>query len=210
MCLGRVRGSSHQKSAISNQNWKNAMDIDEALLTAEEAMEKAVDYLKHELRGVRTGRASTALVEFIKIDAYGTQSDLRALALISIPEPTQLLIKPFDPSTTQAIIKGIQSAGLGLNPMAEGKQVRLQLPALSGERRNQLTGSVKQMGEAAKVTIRNARRDGNKHIDQVEKDKAQHVSEDQAEGAREEIQNLLKKYEQIVDDLVAGKTKEIQ
>ena len=186
------------------------MDIDEALLTAEEAMEKAVDYLKHELRGVRTGRASTALVEFVKIEAYDTQSDLRSLALISVPEPTQILIKPFDPGTTQAIIKGIQSAGLGLNPMAEGKQVRLQLPALSGERRNQLTGSVKQMGEAAKVTIRNARRDGNKHIDVVEKDKAQHISEDAAEKAREEIQNLLKKYEQAVDDLVAAKTKEIQ
>lgn len=173
-------------------------------------MEKAVDYLKHELRGVRTGRASTALVEYVKIEAYGTQADLRTLALISIPEPTQLLIKPFDPSTTQAIIKGIQAAGLGLNPMAEGKQIRLQLPALSGERRNQLIGSVKQMGEAARVTIRNGRRDGNKHIDQVEKDKSQHVSEDDAEKAREEIQNLLKKYEHIVDELITAKSKEIQ
>ena len=186
------------------------MDIDEILLTAEEGMEKAVNYVKSELRGVRTGRASTALVEFVKVDYYGTQSDLRALAMISVPEPTQLLIKPFDPSSLQAIVKAIQSSNLGLNPMTEGKQIRLALPALSGERRQQLVGSIKQMGEQAKVTLRNARRDGTKHLDQMKKDKAAHISEDEIDKASEEVQELLKKYEKTVDDLIAAKSKEIQ
>lgn len=186
------------------------MDIDEIQLTTEEAMEKAVDYLKQEIRGIRTGRASTALVEFIKVDYYGSMSDLRSLALISIPEPTQLLIKPFDASCIQAVVKAIQTSGLGLNPMSEGKQIRLRLPPLSGERRQQLVGSLKQMGEQAKVTIRNARRDGNKHLDLLKKDKSSGISEDQIEKAGEEIQQLLKKYEHQVDELIAHKTKEIQ
>jgi len=186
------------------------MDLDEIILTAEEAMDKAADYLKSELRGVRTGRASTGLVEFIKVDYYGSMSDLRQLALISVPEPTQLLIKPFDQSSTQTIIKAIQTSGLGLNPVGEGKQIRLSIPSLSGERRQQLIHSVKQMGEQAKVSARNARRDANKHVDQAAKDKAMHVSEDEAEAAKEEIQDLLKKYESQIDDAIAVKTKEIQ
>ncbi len=186
------------------------MDLDEALLTAEEAMEKGVEYLRHELRGVRTGRASTGLVEFIKIEYYGSMTDLRQLASITIPEPTQLLIKPFDAGSVQAIIKGIQAAGLGLNPMGEGKQIRLNLPALSGDRRQQLVGSVKQMGEQAKITIRNARRDGNKHIDQAGKDKSLGVSEDMVEQAKTEVQDLVKKYETLVDELINAKIKEVQ
>lgn len=186
------------------------MDLDTILLETEEGMEKAVEYLKHELRGLRTGRASTALVEYIKVDYYGSPTDLRSLALISIPEATQLLIKPFDASTVQAIVKAIQASGLGLNPMSEGKQIRLNLPPLSGERRNQLSASVKQMGEAAKVTIRNARRDGNKNLDGLEKDKSAHVSEDQLKDAKDQVQDLLKKYEGMVDELVTAKSKEIQ
>ncbi len=186
------------------------MDLDEILLTTEEGMEKAVYYLKNELRGVRTGRASMALVEFIKVDYYGSMADLRSLALIAVPEPTQILIKPFDPSSNQAIIKAIQTSGLGLNPINEAKQIRLVLPPLSGERRQQLSSSVKHMGEQAKVTIRNARRDGNKHLDQMKKDKSAHISEDQIKKAGENTQELLKQYEQKVDDLVAGKMKEIQ
>ncbi len=186
------------------------MELDEVLLTTEEGMEKAVNYLKNELKGIRTGRASTALVDFIKVDYYGSQSDLRSIALVSIPEATQLLIKPFDPGSTQAIVKAIQTSGLGLNPMTEGKQIRLSLPPLSGERRQQLMGSVKSMGEQAKVTLRNARRDGNKMLETLKKDKSQHVSEDEIEKAEQEIQDLLKKYETELDKLVAAKQKEIQ
>lgn len=186
------------------------MDIDESLLTCEDSMDKAVDYLKGELRGVRTGRASTALVEFIKVDYYGSPTELRQLALINVPEPTQLLIKPFDASSTKEIGKAIEASGLGLNPTVEAKQIRLNLPSLSGDRRKQLIGSVKQMGEQAKVTIRNARRDANKHVDQVVKNKTQHLSEDSAEDAKDDVQKLLKKYEAMVDELIAAKTKEVQ
>lgn len=186
------------------------MDLDEIQLTAEEAMTKAVDYLKQELRGIRTGRASTALVEFIKVDYYGSATDLRSLALISTPEATQILIKPFDAGTVQLIVKAIQTSGLGLNPMSEGKQIRLSIPPLTGERRQQLTASVKHMAENAKITVRNARRDANKHIEAAAKDKTLHVSEDEIEKAKEEIQNLLKQYEKAVDDAAEQKRKEIE
>lgn len=186
------------------------MDLDEALLTAEEAMEKAVTYLKNELRGVRTGRASTGLVEFIKIEYYGSPTDLRELAMISLADATQIVVKPYDATAMQEIVKGIQAAGLGLNPMSEGKQIRIAVPALSGERRQQLVGSIKQMGEQAKITIRNARRDGNKHVDQAGKDKEQHLSEDQVKEAKDEIQDLVKNYEKQADELIDAKTREVQ
>lgn len=186
------------------------MELDEILLNAEEHMEKAVTYLKGELRGVRTGRASAGLVEFTKIDYYGTQSDLRQLARVSVPEATQILITPFDPGSIQAIVKALQSSGLGMNPIADGKQIRLAIPPLTGERRHQLAGSVKQMGEDSKVTIRNARRDGNKHIDQLAKDKSSRTSEDDAKNAKEQIQELLKQYESEVGALIVHKAKEIQ
>lgn len=186
------------------------MDLDEAQLLAEEAMEKAVSYLKDELRGVRSGRASTGLVEYVKVDYYGSPTDLRQLALITTPDPTQLVIKPFDQGSTEAIVKAIQSSGMGLNPMPEGKQIRLKLPPLSGDRRQQLVASVKQMGEHAKVAIRNARREGNKQIDAAEKDKTQHISEDQAKSTKQEIQESVKQYEKQVDELVNAKTTEIQ
>ncbi len=186
------------------------MDLDEVQLTAEEAMEKAIDYLKNELRGMRTGRASTGLVDYIKVDYYGSMTDLRQLALINVPEPTQILIKPFDASSLQQVSKAIQAAGLGLNPVVEGKHIRLMLPPLSGDRRQQLVGSIKQISEQSKVTIRNARRDANKQIDQAAKDKTSHISEDDVERAKTEIQDVLKKYEKQVDELVEGKIKEIQ
>lgn len=186
------------------------MDIDTILLETEELMEKAVNYLKSELRGVRTGRASSSLVEFVKVDYYGSMTDLRSIALVNVPEPSQLLIKPFDATSVQAIVKAIQSSGLGLNPISEGKQIRVSIPALSGDRRTQLIASVKKMGEEAKITVRNARRDGNKHVETLGKDKSSGLSEDAIETAKEDVQTLLKKYEGIVDELVNAKTKEIQ
>ena len=186
------------------------MDLDEALLTAEESMDKSVDYLKNELKGIRTGRASTGLVEFIKVDYYGSMTDLRQLAVINVPEPSQILIKPFDASSTQEIGKAISSAGLGLNPIVEAKQIRLSVPPLSGERRQQLITSVKQMGEQAKIAIRNARRDANKNIDAAAKDKTNPVSEDEVESSKSDIQEMTKKYEGEVDSAIERKTKEIQ
>ncbi len=183
---------------------------DEILLEAEEHMNKGLDYLRKEFKGMRTGRASTALIEFIKVDYYGEMQDLKNIAAISVPEPTQLLIKPFDPSSMTAIKRAIETSGLGLNPMAEGKQFRLNLPPLSGDRRKQLITHCKKMAEEAKVTLRNARRDGNKHAEALEKNATQHVSEDEITRLKDEIQELLKKYEKETDELVAKKSKEIE
>jgi ribosome recycling factor len=182
-------------------------DPDTILLETEEHMEKALEYLKHELRGIRTGRATPAMIEFVKVDYYGTSSDLKALALISVPEPTQLLVKPFDAGSISEIKKAIEAAGLGLNPMSEGKQLRINVPALSGDRRQQLAAKCKKLGEEAKVTLRNARRDGNKHADGLKA--GGHIAEDEIDTLKDEVQGLLKKYEGEVDKLVEGKTKEI-
>ena len=186
------------------------MDLNSIEKDAATTMAKSVDYLKSELKGVRTGRATPSLVEFVKVEAYGTESELRSLAMVQAPEPTQLLVKPFDPGTVQDIIKGIEKAGLGLNPQADGKQVRVSIPALSGDRRKELVASVKQMGEQAKIAVRNARRDANKHIDQLGKDKDAHVSEDDVKSAKDDVQDLLKKHEKQIDDLVAEKSKQIE
>jgi ribosome recycling factor len=183
---------------------------DTILKQTQDAMIKPVEYLKKELRGMRTGRASPAIVEFIKVDYYGQSQDLKNLAAISVPEATQLLIKPFDAGSLQEIKKAIESAGLGLNPMPEGKQLRVNLPALTGDRRKQLVGHCKKMGEETKVALRNARRDGNKHADQLKNDPKAHVPEDEIETLKTEIQDLLKKYEKETDDLIAAKSKEIE
>lgn len=182
-------------------------DPDTILLETEEAMTKAVDYLRHELRGIRTGRASAAMVEYVKVEYYGASTDLKSLAAISVPEPTQLLVKPFDTGAIGEIKKGIEAAGLGLNPISEGKQLRINIPPLSGERRQQLMARCKKLGEETKVVLRNTRRDSNKHADGLKT--AGSYPEDEIETLREEIQTMLKKYEGEIDALIEQKQKEI-
>ncbi len=173
-------------------------------------MAKAVEFFKQELRGVRTGRAHPGLVEHIKIEvpSYGSTMELRELATISVPEPTTLLVKPFDPGTLKDIEKGLQTSTLGVTPLNDGRAIRLPIPPLSGERRQQLLQQVRKMAEAQKVAVRNARRDGNKAIDAEEKSKS--LSEDEAKDLKDHIQKLTKKYEDELDAAVAGKTKEIE
>ncbi|MFW5653385.1 MAG: ribosome recycling factor [Planctomycetota bacterium] len=185
------------------------VDVEKIVKECKVHMEKSMDHLKHELRVIRTGRASTGLVEYVKVDAYGSTTDLRNLAAISIGEPAVITIKPFDPATTNDIVKGIEKADLGLNPQSDGKVIRVPVPTLSGDRRKQLAAQAHKMGEQAKVAIRNSRRDANKHIDQVEKDKSESLSEDQAKAFKDDVQELTKKYEKQVDDLVSAKEKEI-
>src|SRR5260221_13120586 len=145
------------------------MPQDDILLDCEEHMEKATEHLRHELRGVRTGRATPALVENIRVDYYGSPTELRSIASISVPEATQLLIKPFSPGDMKAIEKAINDSKLGLTPHSDGKTLRLLLPALSQERRLQLVGQCKGFAEEAKIRIRTARRDANKIADTEEK-----------------------------------------
>ncbi len=185
------------------------MDPDTILLEAEAAMEKALNYLKSEFKGVRTGRASPALVEFIKVDAYGSQTDLKNLAAIGVPEATQILIKPFDATLVSAIKTAIEKSGLGVNPIVEGKQLRLNMPPMSQDRRVKEAARIKKMCEEQKVVMRNGRRDGNKHADDLKKAGAKQYPEDELEQLKEEVQTLLKKYETDADSLLETKTKEI-
>jgi ribosome recycling factor len=176
----------------------------------ESAMAKAVEYLKEELRGVRTGQATPGLVDHIKIDvpSYGSTMNLRDLAAVSVPDPVTIMVKPFDPGTVKDIERGLQSSDLGITPSSDGKIIRLPIPPLSGERRQQLATSVRKMGEVQKVAVRNVRRDANKKID-VEK-KASTLSEDQADDAKDAIQKLTKRYEDEIDKLISDKSKEIE
>lgn len=185
------------------------MTPDQILSEVQGTMTKSMEYLRKELKGIRTGRASTSLLEFVKVDYYGTVQDLKGLASISVPEPAQLLIKPFDPGAVGEIKKAIESAGLGLNPISDGKQLRVTVPALSGDRRKQLAGHCKKLGEETKVALRNARRDANKHADALKSGK-EHVPEDEIKQLHTEIQDLLKKYETEVDTSVAAKQKDIE
>src|SRR5947209_5160637 len=183
------------------------MPLDDILFDCEESMEKTVEHLRHELRGVRTGRATPALVENIKVDYYGSPTDLRSIAAINVPEATQLLIKPFSPGDLKAIEKAINDSKIGLTPHSDGKQLRLTLPPLSQERRLQLAGQCKALAEDAKIRIRNARRDANKIADTEEKGGV--MTEDEGKATKEQIQELTKTYEGKVDELVEHKKKEI-
>ena len=183
------------------------MPVDEILMEAEMHMEKAIDHLHHELRGIRTGRASPAIVENIKVDYYGTPTDIRSIASISVPEATQLLIKPFSPGDCKAIEKAISDSKIGLSPHSDGRQIRLMLPPLSQERRLQLAGQCKGFAETSKVAIRNARRDANKHVETEEK--AKKITEDEATRGKEQVQELTKTYEGKVDELIEKKRAEI-
>lgn len=183
------------------------MAVDDILLECEEQMEKRVDHLKNELRGIRTGRASTALVEHIKVDYYGAPTDLKSIAALSVPEPTQILIKPFSPQDMKAIEKAINDSNLGLTPHSDGRQMRLQLPALSQDRRLQLVGQCKKFAEEAKVALRNARRDANKAADNEEKEGL--ITEDEAKTCKEQIDELIKTYEHKLDEVIEHKQKEI-
>lgn len=184
-------------------------DPDTILLETEAAMEKALDYLRSELRGVRTGRASPAMVELLKVECYDSLSELKSLAAISVPEPSQLLIKPFDSSIVHAIKQAIEKSGLGINPIVEGKQLRLSIPPMSADRRAKDAARVRKMGEEAKVALRNLRRDGNKHADGLKNQPGANYPEDELETLKEEVQSLLKKFEEDVDKRVEEKAKEI-
>lgn len=182
------------------------MDQDEILMDTEERMEKAVAMLQGQLQGIRTGRATSGLVDSIRVEYYGSQAPLKQLATISVSEQ-QIVIRPFDTTNISAIVKAIQGSDVGLAPNSDGRLIRLNVPPLSGERRRQLAARVKEFAEDARISIRNVRRDGNKHADQAQKDKV--LTEDDRDQLKEAIQELTKKYEGKVNDLAAGKEKEI-
>src|SRR5437588_6935770 len=152
------------------------MTREEILFDAEERMEKALSVFRDELRGLRTGRATPALVDSIRVEAYGSPTPLKQLAQISTPDPQQIVIRPYDPSILKEIEKAIRSSDLGMSPNNDGKMIRLSVPAMSGEQRQKMAARIKKSAEEAKIACRNVRRDGNKHFDAAEK--AGEMSED--------------------------------
>jgi ribosome recycling factor len=183
------------------------MPYDDIVLEAEDKMEKALAVLGDELRGVRTGRASAALVDGLRVDYYGAPTSLKSLASITVPEPRMIVIKPFDAGAIDGIVKAIQKSEVGLTPQSDGKLVRLSVPPLSEERRKQMAKLVKEHGEKAKVSLRNIRRDGNQQADGEEKGGT--MSEDELKRTKDEVDRLIKAYETKITEAVDKKTKEV-
>ena len=183
------------------------MTLDEITFEAEERMEKAATFLRQEFRTIRAGRASPAILDTIKVDYYGAATALKSLANISAPEANLIIIKPFDTACVKDIEKAIQASPLGLTPNSDGRIIRLAVPPLSGERRQQLAQQIKQMAELARVGIRNARRDANKHLEQAQKNKE--LTEDERDKGKKDIDELTQKYVHQVDETLEAKTNEI-
>ncbi len=183
------------------------MPVNQVMADSENRMKKAVEVLQDELKGVRTGRASTGLVENIKVEYYGNPTPLKALAALSTPQSDMILVKPFDPGSVKDIDKGILASGVGLTPMVDGKVIRLNVPPLTEERRQQLAQQVKGLGEQTKVSIRNIRRDGIKLLEKEEKDKL--ITEDDLEKGKKQHDDLTKQYTDKTDQVVKHKSDEI-
>jgi ribosome recycling factor len=183
------------------------MSVEEILFDAEERMEKALAKLKQDLTGIRTGRANPGMVDSLRVEAYGSPVPIKQIASVSAPEPQQIVIRPFDPGTIKDIEKGIIASDLGLAPQSDGKVIRLNIPALSGEVRRKMVARTKELAEEAKVAIRNIRRDANKQAEQEKKDKQ--LTEDESEQSQEEVQKLTKKFEDRSNDLAKAKEAEV-
>jgi ribosome recycling factor len=183
------------------------MDAQTLVPDLKDRMEKAVDVLKRNLGGIRTGRANPGLVDSLRVDVYGSPTPIKQIATVGVPEPTQILIKPFDPSVIKDIEKAIVSSDLGFAPQSDGRVIRLNIPALSTDVRKKMVNRIKELAEEAKVSLRNVRRDGNKVADQLEKDKL--VSEDISKDLKNEIQELLKQFENQVADLAKQREKDV-
>lgn len=181
--------------------------INEILAEARQAMEKAIDALNKDLAGLRTGRASTALVDKLQVEYYGTPTALQELALISIPEPQLIAIKPYDPGAMKNIERAIMQSDLGLTPNNDGKIIRLQIPALTEERRRDLTKTASRRVEEAKISVRNIRRS---HLDDLRSfEKESMITEDDFYMGRDDIQKLTDDYINKIDEIAAAKEKEI-
>ena len=181
--------------------------LDELYKKTEEHMHKTLENLAHELASIRTGKASPAILDVIRVSYYGQSVPVNQVANISVPDPRTLAIQPWDRSMMGEIEKAIQASDLGLNPQNDGGMIRLPIPPLTEERRRDLTKVVKRIGEEAKVAVRNIRRDANEKLKKLEKE--HELSQDQMHTKQEAIQKLTDSFIKQVDDAVAGKEKEV-
>lgn len=182
--------------------------IDPALAKAEEKMMGSIEALKRELAGVRTGRASPALVEHVKIDYNGVSTPLNHIAGVSVSGTNLLVIQPWDPSSLHIIEKGILKSNLSLTPSSDGRVIRLTIPPLSEERRQELVRLVKKMAEDQKIIVRNIRRDANEDIKKLEKDKE--ISQDDLKRGEAKLQKLTDSYVAQLDQLAVAKEVELK
>lgn len=170
-------------------------------------MSKAVEHLKKECLGVRTGRAHPALVEDIKVDYYGSMTPIKQMGTVNVPEPRQIVISPWDKTSLKAIEKAIMASSLGITPQSDGENIRINLPELTGERRIELTKLVKKYAEDARVAVRNLRREGNESFKKMEK--SSDITEDDLQLYQKEIQELTDEWVKKVDEVLEKKEKEI-
>ena len=183
------------------------MLVKDILKTCESRMLKAVESVRHELVKIRTGKATTALLDTVKVDAYGTPMPINQVGTVSIVDAHMLSVTPWDQSMVKPIEQAIIAANLGLNPSIDGKLVRVPIPALNEERRKELVKLTKKFGEEGKIAIRNVRRDENEQLKKSEK--AEHFSEDERKRGEQEIQKFTDKFIKEIDTLLAVKEKEI-
>jgi ribosome recycling factor len=181
--------------------------IPQIRIESEERMQKALEVLRHELASIRTGKATTGLLDGVKVDYYGKLSPLSQIANVSVLDVHTLAIQPWDKSMVEPIQKAIQTTSLGLNPIKDGERIRVPIPPLNEERRRELVKLTKKFGEESKVAIRNIRRDTIEHLKKAEK--AEHLSEDERKRGEGEIQKMTDKYTKDIDGLLGIKEKEI-
>jgi ribosome recycling factor len=170
-------------------------------------MDKTVEALRREYQKVRTGRANLGLLDDIRVDYYGTPSPLSQVATLAVPEPRTITLQPWEAKTIPAIEKAIMNANLGLTPANDGKVIRLNLPALTEERRKDIVKQLKKLAEDAKVAVRNIRRDANDELKKLEKEKK--ISEDDLKRSEKEVQDVTNNYVAKLDEVLAHKEKEV-
>jgi ribosome recycling factor len=179
----------------------------EILLHAEDKMKKAVEVVRLELVKIRTGKATTALLDGVKVDYYGTPTPLNRVANVSTPDVHTIAVTPWEKNLIGAIEKAIQAANLGFNPVNDGALIRVPIPALNEERRRELVKLTKKFGEDGKIAIRNVRRDAIEHLKKAEK--GEHMPEDERKRSEQDAQKLTDKHIKDIDSLLALKEKEI-
>ncbi|TKB23413.1 ribosome recycling factor [Desulfopila sp. IMCC35006] len=181
--------------------------MNEVILEASDKMEKSVEAFKSELAKIRTGRASLSILDGIMVDAYGSSMPLNQVGTITIPESRLIVVQPWDPQMLPAIERAIQKSGIGLNPMGDGKVIRLNIPQLTEERRKELVKSVRKIAEEFRVAIRNIRRDAIETLKNQKKDKE--ISEDELFKFQDEAQSETDMYVKEIDEVTARKEKEV-
>lgn len=181
--------------------------VKEILREAEKRMKTSAEHFRKDLSRLRTGRANIGLLEDIKIDYYGTLTPINQVATLSVPDPTLITIQPWDPSALEAVEKSIRGADLGLNPINDGKQLKVPIPPLDEERRQDIAKHIRSLLEEEKTALRNMRREAKEEIEELEKDKE--ITEDDKFWGIDKLQDITDEYSKRIEDLAEAKEKEI-